>query len=117
MFAKHKLRSLAFAYKDFTHDEWRDLTSGGFTNQERIELSDLTLISIFAMQDELRPNVKEAIKLANKGSIKVCLVSGDKLETATAFAIDCGLITEKKLAITPERAIIAQELRDYKKLL
>lgn len=98
MFARHKLRSLAFAYKDFTHDEWRDLTSGGFTNQERIEdalLSDLTLISIFAMQDELRPNVKEAIKLANKGSIKVCLVSGDKLETATAFAIDSGLITEK----------------------
>ena len=80
MFAKQRLRSLAFAYKDFTHDEWTGLISGGFTNQERIEdalLSDLTLISIFAMKDELRPNVREAIKLANQGSIKVCLVSGD----------------------------------------
>ena len=120
MFAKRKLRSLAFAYKDFTHEVWRDLTSGGFTNQTRIEdalLSDLTLISIFGMQDELRPNVREAIKLANQGSIKVCLVSGDKLETAAAFAIDSGLLSEEYLTGSSKRAIIAEDLRQYKNLL
>jgi P-type E1-E2 ATPase len=47
-----------------------------------IFFEDLTLISIFAMSDELRPDVRKAIRLAKKGSIDVCLVSGDQLETA-----------------------------------
>jgi magnesium-transporting ATPase (P-type) len=39
--------------------------------------SELRLISIFAMEDELRGDVVQAIKLAKKGSIDVCIVSGD----------------------------------------
>lgn len=34
------------------------------------------------MEDPLRPDVVDATKLARRGNIDICLVSGDFLETA-----------------------------------
>ena len=56
--------------------------------------SGLTLTAIFAMQDELRNDVIEAVKLANSGSIQVRLISGDNLKTAISFAIEAGIVKE-----------------------
>lgn len=92
-FAKNGLRSIAFAYKDFTHEEWDEIKKDihkideSHLEYQKTFFSKLTLISIFAMEDQLRPDVVQAIKLAKKGSIEVCLVSGDQLETAVSFAI------------------------------
>jgi P-type E1-E2 ATPase len=47
---------------------------------------DLTLITVVAMKDELRPSSKHAVHLSQKGSINVRLISGDNLETAKYFA-------------------------------
>ncbi len=47
---------------------------------------ELTLITVLAMKDELRPSSKHAVHLSEKGSIKVRLISADNLETAKFFA-------------------------------
>lgn len=44
---------------------------------------ELTLIGVFALQDELRERVVNSVKYAEKGKITVRMVSGDNLETAT----------------------------------
>jgi cation transport ATPase len=66
------------------------------------------------MEDEIRPDVVQAIRLAKKGSIDVCLVSGDQLETAVQFAIKANIITKVNENCEPTRksdAITAEEFR------
>ena len=115
-FAKNRLRSIAFAYKDFTHDQWEDIRPDLLENKERKKslFTELRLISIFAMEDELRSDVVQAIKLAKKGSIDVCIVSGDQHETVNAFAIQAGLIKDVDEHGDPRKSyesITAKEFR------
>jgi magnesium-transporting ATPase (P-type) len=115
-FAKNRLRSIAFAYKDFTHDQWEDIRPDLLENKDRKKslFSELKLISIFAMEDELRCDVVQAIKLAKKGSIDVCIVSGDQQETVNAFAIQAGLIKDLDEHGDPKKkyeSITAKEFR------
>ena len=115
-FAKNRLRSIAFAYKDFTHDEWEDIRpdQSELKDRKKSLFSKLRLISIFAMEDELRGDVVQAIKLAKKGSIDVCIVSGDQHETVNAFAIQAGLIKDVDELGDPRKkyeSITAKEFR------
>ena len=57
-FGKKALRSIAFAYKDYTHEEWDQIKSDPSNfdvndelNYTKTFFSELTLISIFAMED------------------------------------------------------------------
>lgn len=71
-FAQKGLRCLAFAYKDYTIEQYEQLVESNnkFVSEkdkEQAFFRGLTLISIFAMEDKIRPEVKEAIKLAKNG--------------------------------------------------
>jgi magnesium-transporting ATPase (P-type) len=117
-FGKNSLRSIAFAYKDFSHHDWEVLKLDQFEKKDRkkILFSGLKLISIFAMEDELRSDVHQAIKLAKKGSIDVCIVSGDQHETVNAFAIQAGLIKDVDESGDPRKkyeSITAKEFRHH----
>ncbi len=90
------LRCLAFAFRDFTIEEFellREENNNFTTDSDRQSLyQNLTLISIFAMEDKIRPEVSKAVKIAKGGNITVRLVSGDHPDTAIEFAIQARII-------------------------
>lgn len=102
-YCKNGLRCLAFAYKDYnlqTFEELRQSNNQFHTDKDREQVffQGLTLVSIFAMKDTLRPEVKKAIKLAKAGNIQVRLISGDHIETAINFALQAKIITPDEVS-------------------
>ena len=99
-FTTKGLRTIAFAYKDLSTDEFNQLKSECNNFQEAQDRegleSSLTFVGVFALEDQLRHGVVRAVKFAHKGYINVRMVSGDNLETATAVAIKAGIITEEE---------------------
>jgi Ca2+-transporting ATPase len=82
------LRTLAFAYKPFTSEK---LDTGSETG--------MVFIGLVGMIDPPRPEVKEAIALCRKASIRPIMVTGDHKATAVAVGRELGLL-DKGLAIS-----------------
>lgn len=62
---------------------------------------DIILIGFVGIRDDVREEAKEAIKEVQKAGIQVTMITGDRLETAVAIAIDAGLMRkESDIAIT-----------------
>ena len=100
-FGSNGLRSLGFAYRDYTIDEFKQLRTDNndfFTEADReVLLGNLRLIAIFALEDHIRPEVKQAVKLSKAGKMDVRLVSGDNLRTTLEFAIKANIITREEV--------------------
>lgn len=101
-FAQKGLRCLAFAYKDLTLEQFEQLKeeNNNFITEkdrEQVFFRGLNFVGVFAMQDKIRPEVKEAIKLAKAGNITVRLVSGDHLATAIDFAVQAKIIKPEEI--------------------
>lgn len=58
--------------------------------------ADMTLIGMFGIRDEVRPESKIAIKEAQDAGIQVVMITGDRKETAHAIAKDAGLIQDEE---------------------
>ncbi len=56
---------------------------------------NLCLTGIFALQDPLRPEIVESVKKCNRAGINIRMVTGDNIDTATAIAIEAGILDEK----------------------
>jgi P-type Ca2+ transporter type 2C len=54
---------------------------------------DLTFIGLVGMIDPARPEVKEAVKIAQAAGLKSVMVTGDYKDTAMAIAQEIGLLT------------------------
>jgi Ca2+ transporting ATPase len=97
-FTSKGYRAIMFAYKDLNIDEFEKLKrqcNNFQTEQDREALeNNLCFVAAFALQDELRDKVHRAIQFAQRGQITVRMVSGDHIETAKAFAIKAGIISE-----------------------
>lgn len=52
----------------------------------------VSLVSIFGMRDTIHPEAKDAIQKAQKAGIKVVMITGDHVETATAIAKEAGIV-------------------------
>ena len=105
-YSEKGLRILVFGYKAISLEEYnkfdikyKDILYN--LNHEENDLSDLydeiedgiELLGVSAIEDELQNNVKETInKFVNIG-IKVCMLTGDKYETAKSIASNCNIIT------------------------
>lgn len=62
---------------------------------------DLVLIGLTAIRDDVRPEAKEAIHQVQEAGIQVVMITGDRLETASAIARDAGLVrSEKDICLT-----------------
>ena len=85
------LRVLAFAYKTLP-------TIPPTLDSESIE-SDLIFMGLVGMIDPPREEAKEAIGLCKKAGIKVVMITGDHLGTATAIARQLGIYNPGDLAI------------------
>jgi len=62
--------------------------------------SNLTLVGIIGIMDEIRKESKPAIDLATRAGIQVVMITGDRKETAVAVAEELGLLKDNKVVLT-----------------
>lgn len=77
--ASRAMRVLAFGY-----------SSSGLVENEIN--SDVVIIGLVAIRDDVRPEAKEAIRAVQEAGIQIVMITGDRLETAVSIAEDAGLI-------------------------
>jgi len=61
---------------------------------------DLTFVGLLGMIDPARPEVIEAVRVANGAGLKSVMVTGDHKETAEAIAREIGILTPGGLVLT-----------------
>ncbi len=88
------LRVVGFAFKDFP-----DLNAQEIAKKEDWHrdshlyqlIKDIRFLGFIALKDPLRPDAKQAIRLAQDAGLKIIVVTGDHLLTAKAVAKELGL--------------------------
>ena len=91
---KKMMRTLYICYNDITEQEYADIER----EDEKGLLPDqknLIYIGIFGLQDSLRGGVKNAVIQCHMAGVRVIMVTGDNLITATSIAKDCNIFPEK----------------------
>jgi Ca2+ transporting ATPase len=85
-YASQAYRTLCLAYRDL------DVPAEETVNwsDEDVE-KDLTCVAIVGIEDPVRPEVPDAIKLCNRAGITVRMVTGDNITTARSIASKCGI--------------------------
>ncbi|KAL6995370.1 ATF/CREB activator [Sarracenia purpurea var. burkii] len=104
-FASNALRTLCLAYKEMGNE---------FCAENPIPFGGYTCIGIVGIKDPVRPGVKESVAICRSAGITVRMVTGDNINTAKAIARECGILTDKGIAIEgPEfRLKSEEELRE-----
>lgn len=93
---EEKKKSAYNLISSFTDKAMRVIATGVSYNEITDELpDDLTIISLVAIRDDVRPEVPEAVRKMHDAGVQVMMVTGDVLSTATAIAKDAGLITSE----------------------
>ncbi|EEY70103.1 P-type ATPase (P-ATPase) Superfamily [Phytophthora infestans T30-4] len=87
-FASQGFRTLCLSYRDVETsadeiNEWSD---------DDVE-KDLTCIAIVGIEDPVRKEVPDSIKLCHRAGIIVRMVTGDNISTARSIAGKCGIIS------------------------
>ena len=90
--ASHALRVLAVASRPL------DSVPGNPT-PESVE-KDLTFVGLLGMIDPARPEVIEAVRVANGAGLKSVMVTGDHKDTAEAIAREIGILTPGGVVLT-----------------
>ncbi|KAK5165715.1 drs2 neo1 protein [Saxophila tyrrhenica] len=98
-FATDGLRTLVFAQKELTEDEYaswkqlyQDATTALLNRQERIEAAGevveqgMDLLGASAIEDKLQKGVPETIDKLRRANMKIWMLTGDKRETAINIA-------------------------------
>ncbi|CAI5710378.1 unnamed protein product [Hyaloperonospora brassicae] len=85
-YASQAYRTLCLAYRDL------DVPAEDTMNwsDEDVE-KDLTCVAIVGIEDPVRPEVPDAIKMCNTAGITVRMVTGDNITTARSIASKCGI--------------------------
>lgn len=100
-FASQGLRTICMAYRDFDADGGEEWDSGEPPEKQ------MTVIGIVGIKDPLRPEVRDAVAQCKRSGIFVRMVTGDNLLTAQFIARDCGILSDRGLAM---------EGKDFRKL-
>lgn len=90
--ATSSLRTLCLAYKEISKDS--NLDKKDQKGVFEIETNNLVMLCILGVRDIPRKEVPGAIENCHKAGIKVRMVTGDNIITATAIARDIGIIKE-----------------------
>ena len=101
-FAGKSLRTIAMLYKDF--QQWpplgvRALDEEGKSAPFEDVFCDMILLAVIAIQDPLRDGVAKAVKQCQAAGVKVRMVTGDNVMTASAIATECGIKTPGGLVL------------------
>jgi len=91
---KKMMRTLYICYNDITEQEYinseKPDEKGLLPDQK-----NLIFIGIFGLQDSLRTGVKNAVDECHMAGVRVIMVTGDNLITATSIAKDCNILPPK----------------------
>jgi phospholipid-translocating P-type ATPase (flippase) len=110
-FSVYGFRTLCVAYREIANSEWNVIKTaldaetikddGNVlqVGQDLIE-KDFILIGSTAVEDRLQDGVPETLRALKEAGIKVCMITGDKRETAINIARSCGLISTKRSVYT-----------------
>ena len=97
--SEESLKVLAFAYKKIDH---KIVEEEDYFKEE----SDLILVGLAGFKDPIRKNIKESIDKCKEAGIRVVMLTGDNLETATAIAKEAGI------CMNEEECVNASELTE-----
>jgi len=86
-FANATLRTISIAQKPF---------SGDIANLSDDDEKDLIFLGMVGIKDPIRPEVPTAVGNCLAAGIRVRMVTGDNITTATAIAKECGIVTSDK---------------------
>ncbi|KYR01728.1 hypothetical protein DLAC_01739 [Tieghemostelium lacteum] len=104
--AREGLRTLAFGKRTMTEEEYH--TFSNRLNQAKTTISDraqrvqeaistieknLDLIAVTGVEDKLQQHVKSTLEMLRNADVKVWMLTGDKIETATCIAISTKLVS------------------------
>lgn len=93
--AKEALRVLGFAYK--IEDEMVEINNE--EDMKKLE-SNLIFVGMTGMIDPPRPEAKEAVKQCFEAGMIPVMITGDNIDTATAIAMELGILTDPSQAVT-----------------
>lgn len=84
------------AYKDISVEEFEKLmveTKDRDISEKIHRFAEgMTMIALYGLKDPLKEGVIRAIHTCNRAGVTVRMVTGDNLDTATAIAIDAGIL-------------------------
>ena len=108
--AREGLRTLVMARKKLSDETWKEFEEGyrsarvslGDRNEAisrvigNILEKDLELLGVTGVEDKLQDDVKMTIELLRNAGIKIWMLTGDKIETATCIAISTKLVARNQ---------------------
>ncbi|XP_060743448.1 phospholipid-transporting ATPase VB [Tachysurus vachellii] len=113
MYARDGLRTLCFAKKVITEEDYkkwlfmRQEAKSAIEKKEDLLMdtaaymeNNLTLLGATGIEDRLQENVPETIQALREAGMKVWVLTGDKLETAVNIAYSCKLLDQNDLVFT-----------------
>lgn len=102
--AREGLRTLVFAKRELTQDEyarfserWMAARTSQVNRKEEMAAvqseieADMQLLSLTGVEDKLQYNVRESLEKLRHAGVRVWMLTGDKVETATCIAVSSRL--------------------------
>jgi len=108
LLASKTIRVLAIAMLDETLEE---------VTHENILESKLTLVGYVGIRDDIRDTSASAISELQNAGIQVIMITGDRKETATAIATECGIIKSDKDIILTSAELNAMTDEEVKAII
>lgn len=107
--AREGLRTLVVAKKQLTEEQYLDfearlnaarlsITDRGARVSAEVEKleHDMELLCVTGVEDKLQDNVRQTLELLRNAGIKIWMLTGDKLETATCIAKSSRLVSRNQ---------------------
>jgi P-type Ca2+ transporter type 2B len=108
------LRTICVAYRNFVYEsavENEKLISSEPNWKEEDDIfCKFTCLGIVGIEDPVRPEVPDAIKVCQSAGITVRMVTGDNINTARSIATKCGILN-------PGEDFLVLEGKEFNKLI
>lgn len=112
-FADKSLRTLLLCYKDVPVNELNPEIED-LEYLETLLEKDLIAVGVAGIQDPLRPEVKNAVKICQQAGVTVRMVTGDVRDTAVAISKDAGIIDRDYNPVVDKYVVMTgQEFREF----
>ena len=73
--------------------------------EDNVLPSDLTLVGIFGLRDEMRKESKTAVETARRAGIQVVMITGDAKDTAQAIAREVGILEKEQALVLTSKEL------------
>ncbi|MCL2809389.1 MAG: calcium-translocating P-type ATPase, PMCA-type [Treponema sp.] len=96
---KKACRIIAFAHKQLTMNKEQRAKNGENDFNENLIESDMIFDGFAAISDPLRSDVFDAVSQCRQAGVKIKILTGDNIITATAIANELGVLSEDRIAV------------------